>query len=92
VALFHNPYQQAARQFHGQYQYRWIHGRRLPESDELSPGMVLETVVLATSGGDVETCGNEHLFMGIRELVGDRRAVNMGLIRYSMPSLGAQTG
>jgi hypothetical protein len=40
----------------------------------------------------LKTCGNEHLFMGIRELVGDRRAVNMGLIRHSMPSLGAQTG
>jgi hypothetical protein len=40
----------------------------------------------------LKTCENEHLFMGIRELVGDRRAVNMGLIRYSIPALGAQTG
>ena len=35
---------------------------------------------------NLKTCENEHLFMGIRELVGDRRAVNMGLIRYAMPS------
>ena len=33
----------------------------------------------------LKACENEHLFMGIRELVGDRRAVNMGLIRYVMP-------
>ena len=39
----------------------------------------------------VKMCENEVLFMGIRELVGDRRAVNMGLIRYYMPSSGAQT-
>jgi hypothetical protein len=40
----------------------------------------------------LKTCEDEVLFMGIRELVGDRRAVKMGLIRYSMPSSGAQTG
>lgn len=34
----------------------------------------------------LKTFENEHLFMGIRDLVGDRRAVNMGLIRYAMPS------
>ena len=32
----------------------------------------------------LKTCENEHLFLGIRELVGDRRAVNLGLIRYAM--------
>ncbi|KAM0711356.1 hypothetical protein Q7P35_002096 [Cladosporium inversicolor] len=40
----------------------------------------------------LKTCENEHLFMGIKEMVGDRRAVNMGLIRYAMLSTVAQTG
>jgi len=40
----------------------------------------------------LKTCEDEVLFMGVRELVGDRRAVNMGLIRYSIPSSGKQTG
>lgn len=40
----------------------------------------------------LKTCENEHLFKGIRELVGDRRAANMGLIRYMVPSMVAQTG
>jgi hypothetical protein len=38
----------------------------------------------------LKICENQHLFLGIRELVGDRRAVNMGLIRYAMPSSGVQ--
>jgi len=33
----------------------------------------------------LKTCKNELLFLGIKEIVGDRRAVNMGLIRYMMP-------
>lgn len=40
----------------------------------------------------LKKCENEHLFMGIREMVGDRRAVNMDLVRYSIPALGSQTG
>ena len=40
----------------------------------------------------LKACENEHLFLGIRDLVGDRRAVNMGLIRYVVPSLDAQAG
>jgi hypothetical protein len=39
----------------------------------------------------LKTCEDEHLFMGIRELVGDRRAVNMGLVRYVIPPMVAQT-
>lgn len=38
----------------------------------------------------LKACENEHLFMGIRELVGDRRAVNMGLVRHVVPSLDTQ--
>ena len=38
----------------------------------------------------LRTCNNEHLTLGIRELVGDRRAVNMGLIRYTMPLSAVQ--
>ena len=40
----------------------------------------------------LKTCDNEHLFMGIRELVGDRREVNLGLVRCVVPSMGARVG
>lgn len=40
----------------------------------------------------LKTCENEHLFMGIRELVGDRREVNLGLVRCVVPSMGARVG
>ena len=39
----------------------------------------------------LKTCENEHLFMGIREMVGDRRAVNMGLIRFAVAQSGVRT-
>jgi hypothetical protein len=38
----------------------------------------------------LKTCEDEHLFLGIREIVGDRRAVNMGLIRYMVPLSNVQ--
>ena len=40
----------------------------------------------------LKTCENEHLFIGIRELVGDRREMNLGLGQYAVPSMGAQAG
>ena len=39
----------------------------------------------------LKMCDNEHVFMSIKELVGDRRAVTMGLVRYVLPSRSAQT-
>ena len=38
----------------------------------------------------LKTRGDEYLFMGIKEMVGDRRAVNVGLVRYMVPSPGVQ--
>lgn len=40
----------------------------------------------------LKTCENEHLFVGIKELVADRRAMKMGLVRHVIPSVGTQTG